>query len=124
MTQKEQTMDMTYRLKSYKNGIHGEFFLAVAAEIERLQTLAEARLENIKAMSGYLDDVATALGVPAPGTPVEGIGACWKVMEAIQKRNEALELIAAASLGQTGPEARGQLEKVKKIAKHATTKIA
>jgi hypothetical protein len=46
--------------------------------------LAEARLETIKAMSGYLDDVAEALGVPKPGTPVEGVGACWKVMEAIQ----------------------------------------
>jgi hypothetical protein len=35
------------------------------------------------------------------------------------KQEDALQLIAAASLGQTGPEARGQLEKVKKIAKGA-----
>lgn len=52
--------------------------------MERLQKLSESRLENIKAMSSYLDDVAEALGVAKPGTPVEGIGACWKVMGAIE----------------------------------------
>jgi hypothetical protein len=112
-----EIQNMIYRLKSYQNGIHGDFFLAVAHELERLQDLSEARLENIKAMSSYLDGVAEALGVPNPRTPVEGGGACWEVMAAILQRNEALALIASASLGQTEPEARGQLEVVKKIAK-------
>jgi hypothetical protein len=75
---------MINRLKSYQNGVHGQFFLEVAAELARLQKLADTRLETIKAMSGYLDDVAEALGVAKPSTPVEGIGACWKVMGAIQ----------------------------------------
>lgn len=65
--------------------------LALATEKAR----SDSRLENVKAMSSYLDDVAEALGVPKPGTPVEGIGACWKVIEAIQKRNKALEHIAS-----------------------------
>ena len=54
------------------------------AETEKLVTLSNSRLENIKAMSSYLDDVAEALGVTKPSTPIEGIGACWKVMAAIQ----------------------------------------
>lgn len=61
--------------------------LALAAE----KTRSDSRLENVKAMSGYLDDVSEVLGVAKPSTPVEGIGACWKVMVAIQRRNKALE---------------------------------
>ncbi|MFH1027331.1 MAG: hypothetical protein V1791_04945 [Pseudomonadota bacterium] len=30
-------MDMITRLESYRNGVHGQFFLDVAAELERLQ---------------------------------------------------------------------------------------
>lgn len=32
-------MDMVERLKSYQNGVHGQFFLDVAAEIERLRLM-------------------------------------------------------------------------------------
>lgn len=36
-------MDMLTRLKSYRNGVHGRFFLSVADEIERLQTIVDNR---------------------------------------------------------------------------------
>ncbi len=92
---------------------------ALAAQRDKAEGLAAVRLETIKAMSGYLDDVAGALGVKKPGTPGEGVGACWKVAEAIVQRNEALEWIAFASLGPADPESVGLLEKVKKIAREA-----
>lgn len=54
-----------------------------SAIISDLLNLSVSRLENIKSMSSFLDDIATALGVAKPETPVEGIGACWKVIDAI-----------------------------------------
>lgn len=86
---------MINQLKSYRNGVHGEFFLSVADELERLQKLSEARLENITAMSGFLDDVAAALGVAKPGSPVEGIGACWNVMGKIAELQDNMARLLA-----------------------------
>jgi hypothetical protein len=60
------------------------------ADVEQLQKLTDTRLETIKAMSSYLDDVAEALGIPKPSTPHEGVGACWKVMESITDRENLL----------------------------------
>ena len=82
------------------NGINGEFFCKVADELVRLQNLSDSRLENIKAMSSYLDDVAEALGVPKPGTPVEGIGACWNLMAAIRRQKAVIEKISRVASGE------------------------
>lgn len=65
------------------------------------ERVSEAQIEKIKAMSFFLDDVAAALGVQKPATPIDGIDACWKVLGAIQERNEritALELVIKDSL--------------------------
>lgn len=62
---------------------HKPMLSEIPGIIRELKQLSESRLENIKAMSSFLDDVATALGVAKPGTPVEGIGACWNVMSKI-----------------------------------------
>jgi hypothetical protein len=53
----------------------------------------ESKREEIRCMCGYLDDVAGALGISAPKTPVEGAMACFGVMEAVYKRNTALDRI-------------------------------
>jgi hypothetical protein len=84
-------MDMITRLKSYRNGVHGEFFLDVASELETQHKLAQARLETIHSMSSYLDDLAEALGIAKPSTPAEGVGAVWKVMESVQSLRAEVE---------------------------------
>ena len=55
------------------------------AELTRFQKMAARRLEIIKDMSCYLDDLSEVLGVAKPTTPAEGISAVWKVLAAIQE---------------------------------------
>ena len=78
------------------NMLAGDFAVEIATVIRDQAKLAESRQENIKAMSGYLNDVAGALGVPIPTTPVEGVGACWKIMEAIRALKIAKENLESA----------------------------
>lgn len=52
-------------------------------KLKEAEDLAAHRLETIISLSNYLDNIAGALSIEAPKTPVEGIGAVWDVMEAI-----------------------------------------
>jgi hypothetical protein len=49
-TRKENEMDMITRLKSYRNGVHGEFFLDVAAQLVLLNETVKHRDCQITAL--------------------------------------------------------------------------
>lgn len=57
--------------------------IALLAQLETAEKLAADRLVTIQSMSTFLDQIAEALSLDAPKTPVDGIGAVWDVMEAI-----------------------------------------
>jgi hypothetical protein len=111
------------RLRSYQNGVHGPFFLEVAAKLEHMWRSAQpvvpegCRLVIVPRQPAADETEYRAfLEKFQPDTLRNMI---IDLSAAQSKQEDALQLIAAASLGQTGPEARGQLEKVKKIAKGA-----
>lgn len=87
--------NMIYRLRSYQNGVHGAFFLEVAAKLEHLWLNAQPVVPEVdlESLRDEMKSIALALG----RSKTDGESDCdWHAMadevEDLVSRNENLEI--------------------------------